>query len=525
MSYSVVDLFAGAGGLSLGFVNTKKYAIKAFVEINQEARETYMKNHPNVDAYEDVIGLDYNKILEKEKSIDVVIGGPPCQGFSTANRQNNQLINMNNQLVKEYVRAICELKPRAFLMENVKTLKSNIHMFYYTREDEKSGIIEKYGIPLADTTIALLSDKLSSNEIFDVCHNIKLLQEIKLSDKAFNAINRLHRYIKNSKKFRNSYDKYKKELNFALSEMQDKINAQLSEPICNSYNIVSDELRKYGENYDYTSLIPELQAIIKMQKMMKSVLELEDKKIIYELINENGIKAKVRSYSVCAYIDKILSSDEYGYKMSSGVLNAAEFGAPQKRKRYILIGVRNAEDLKINLPSGTYTEDNFKTVRDAIGDLENVPVLYDVDSTCEEKNASLESMIVHNHIVTKTSPVALARFSALKQGQNFRDLKKEMKENTYTDPTRTQMTIYQRLNYDEPSGTVLNVRKSMWIHPTIDRAISIREAARLQTFPDDYIFCGVKNSQYQQIGNAVPPILGEAIAEKIAELLEKLENK
>ena len=61
----------------------------------------------------------------------------------------------------------------------------------------------------------------------------------------------------------------------------------------------------------------------------------------------------------------------------------------------------------------------------------------------------------------------------------------------------------------------------MWIHPTLDRAVSIREAARLQTFPDSYVFCGTKDAQYQQIGNAVPPILGRAIAEKILELLAK----
>lgn len=95
-----------------------------------------------------------------------------------------------------------------------------------------------------------------------------------------------------------------------------------------------------------------------------------------------------------------------------------------------------------------------------------------------------------------------------------------MKEDTYTDISRTQNTIYLRLKYDELSGTVVNVRKSMWIHPEYNRAVSIREAARLQTFPDSFIFEGTKDSQYQQVGNAVPPILAKAIAEKISKLLE-----
>ena len=63
------------------------------------------------------------------------------------------------------------------------------------------------------------------------------------------------------------------------------------------------------------------------------------------------------------------------------------------------------------------------------------------------------------------------------------------------------------------------VRKSMWIHPTLDRAISVREAARLQSFPDDFIFKGTKDSQYQQVGNAVPPLMAQGIAEEILKYL------
>ena len=137
-----------------------------------------------------------------------------------------------------------------------------------------------------------------------------------------------------------------------------------------------------------------------------------------------------------------------------------------------------------------------------------------------------DSEVLHNHIITKTTNTAMERFRALKQGQNFHSLLDEMKMNTYTDVTRTQNTIYLRLKYDEPSGTVVNVRKSMWVHPTQDRAISIREAARLQTFPDSFVFCGTKDKQYQQVGNAVPPIMAKAIAKKLASQLNKaLEKK
>lgn len=90
------------------------------------------------------------------------------------------------------------------------------------------------------------------------------------------------------------------------------------------------------------------------------------------------------------------------------------------------------------------------------------------------------------------------------------------------------MLIYklalELINYNEPSGTVVNVRKSMWIHPVNDRALSIREAARLQTFPDSFVFCGTKDSQYQQVGNAVPPILAKAIAEHLCKYLDGKNN-
>ena len=88
--YSVVDLFAGAGGLSLGFLQTGKFEIKAAFENNPDMQATYKKNHPGTEVLGDVCAADYNAIKDKYGDIDVVIGGPPCQGFSNANRQKNQ---------------------------------------------------------------------------------------------------------------------------------------------------------------------------------------------------------------------------------------------------------------------------------------------------------------------------------------------------------------------------------------------------------------------------------------------------
>jgi DNA (cytosine-5)-methyltransferase 1 len=108
----------------------------------------------------------------------------------------------------------------------------------------------------------------------------------------------------------------------------------------------------------------------------------------------------------------------------------------------------------------------------------------------------------------------------IRQGMNFHSLSQDQKEN-YADPSRTQNSIYLRLDERMPSATVTNVRKAMWIHPIQNRAISVREAARIQSFPDSFRFYGTKDQQYQQVGNAVPPMLAKALAESIANALDK----
>ena len=134
--YTVIDLFAGAGGLSYGFEQTCHYDVKIAFENNPVMQETYKKNHPQVEVRGDVCQADYKQIRDQFGQIDVVIGGPPCQGFSNANRQRSKAISANNVLVKQYVRAVNELQPLAFVMENVSMLKSDVHFFYLRNNDE-----------------------------------------------------------------------------------------------------------------------------------------------------------------------------------------------------------------------------------------------------------------------------------------------------------------------------------------------------------------------------------------------------
>lgn len=190
-----------------------------------------------------------------------------------------------------------------------------------------------------------------------------------------------------------------------------------------------------------------------------------------------------------------------------------------------------ANKKKIELPKPIIDNPmNYITVKEAIKDLEKIePTVKGMDETQKRKNCpAINSYFrklvmienyrdVHNHVCTATRETALQRFEKIAPGENFHSLPEELKS-SYENPERTQNTVYKRLNPNLPSDTVVNVRKSMWIHPVFNRAVSAREAARLQSFPDDYIFYGTKDSVYQQIGNAVPPVLGRAVAETVLSL-------
>ena len=104
----------------------------------------------------------------------------------------------------------------------------------------------------------------------------------------------------------------------------------------------------------------------------------------------------------------------------------------------------------------------------------------------------------------------LERYKYIPQGGNWENIPNRLMKN-YADKSRCHTGIYRRLKEDEPSVVIGNYRKNMLIHPTEDRGLSVREAARLQSFPDWFKFKGTIGSQQQQVGNAVPPLLAKAV--------------
>lgn len=532
MPYSVVDLFAGAGGLSLGFVQTGKYEIKVAFEREPHMQATYHRNHPNVELQGDVCGADYANIQRRHGAIDVVIGGPPCQGFSNANRQKNHAISQNNMLVKQYIRAIRQLQPKAFVMENVSMLRSDVHRFYM--EETDLDIVEEYQIPNKNTPLHLMSSEFVFDGALGIVQNLELLQQRLWPENHYRELNIIYKGGKNADKMKKSLEKHRRKLTaIAQAYIEDDTDNYIAQKSREAFQAIMDY---FGGILEADRLHALIEPAIMIQRMLSKAKEIFDNHIhvdSYECTEKDGLLANIRSFAVFDYLKSILTSGQDGYAINSGVLCAADFGAPQKRNRFVIIGIKKSISEVVFLPSRKIKDGCYRTIHDAICDLEEIHPVYDladdeegIPLTANEQLSPLakqlrDSDILKNHIVTKTTDVAMERFKALNQGQNFHSLNDSLKTNTYTDVKRTQNTIYLRLNYEEPSGTVINVRKSMWIHPTLDRAISIREAARLQTFPDSFVFCGSKDKQYQQVGNAVPPIMAKAIAKQLAATLGK----
>ena len=527
--YKILDLFAGAGGLSLGFEMTGQFEVVAIVENNKNAAKTYIKNHPGLKNYDDILKVNFRKIVEENGKIDVVIGGPPCQGFSNANRQRRQLINGSNELVKRYVKAIEEIRPKAFVMENVKTIASDKHAFCLTHDDYDY-ITHTLQLQIHDRDVVLYEGEYV-NEINELCENHDAHELSLLSEEELYVIYNLYKKRNQLQKYFEKTANVKKVENIiGHMEVKEEMPNWYNNSTMNARNVLQSMIDRVG-NIDINS-IGLVRDFWDIQRFFQGILELDSKNAIFERIVANrSITVRMHTYIVIDFIRSVFK--HLGYAINGKVLNAASFGVPQTRERFILIGVKEeAVNSEIHLPEDLIENPNdYISVKQAIGDLVRyMPATQSMDEIQKRVsmpviNSYYRKLVldstgkeIFNHVCTETRETALERFGMIRQGENFHSLPDELKH-TYENPARTQNTIYKRLAYDHPSDTVVNVRKSMWIHPELNRAVSAREAARLQSFPDSYIFWGTKDSVYQQIGNAVPPLLGRAVAEKVLELI------
>lgn len=341
MNLTVLDLFCGGGGLSTG-LDRAGFEILGAVDSWKPAVETYRQNfsHPVVCADLSKFHADdiWRELGVKPCHLDLVVGGPPCQGFSI--QRIGPDVDYRNNLVLEFARIVCELRPRMFLMENVP------------------GLVGKRGCQL-----------------------------------------------------------------------------------------------------------------------------------------------------VSIYERTLISA---GYHFKATLLNAAEYGAPQFRKRVFYCGWLDSELPSFQFPAPTHGPENFRTVWDAIGDLPAPP----------EDCTPIPGDPLHRR--TRLSPLNLKRLRFIPAGGGMQDLPVELRVDCHKNGADRigHRYVYGRLAPDKPAATITarfdSFTRGKFAHPYEDRNITLREGARLQTFDDAFRFAGTQEEIAALIGNAVPSMVAEVLGQAVA---------
>ena len=205
-----------------------------------------------------------------------------------------------------------------------------------------------------------------------------------------------------------------------------------------------------------------------------------------------------------------------GYASAVWTLCAADYGVPQRRYRLFFIGRRKGN---IPEPPSPRTKTAI-TVREAIADLPELMVGANIDTlgyrpirpSAYAQALRLGAKSCTGHLVTTNNSLVQKRYQHIPPGGNWKDIPSRLMKNyTIVDDRSRHTGIYRRLVWDEPSHVIANYRKNMLVHPEQHRGLSVREACRLQSFPDSYRFSGSIGFQQQQVSNAVPPLLAKAV--------------
>lgn len=294
-------------------------------------------------------------------------------------------------------------------------------------------------------------------------------------------------------------------INDFLKEHNQTIDVLVGGPPCQGFSLAGKREEDDKRNILYS-------AMVKTAKILKpKVVVLENVPGMLTLYDGLG---KKRIFS---------DFEELGYKMSVKVLYAPEYGVPQIRKRAVFVGVLNSE-CEFNYPDPIVDENNFVTCRDALSDLpslngDNDYALDTIRDYLNEPTTDYQrlmrknSTVVYNHYPTRHTQKTIDNIARIPDGGNYKDLPKEE-----SDKFKYHESLHRYCSW-KPSLTIDTGHRTHF-HYEYNRIPTVRECARLQSFPDDFIFTGSKQQQYKQVGNAVPPLLGRAVALKIKELLD-----
>ena len=296
-------------------------------------------------------------------------------------------------------------------------------------------------------------------------------------------------------------------------------------PPCQGFSLANKRRNKISEDprnklfYQFVKTINWYNPKAFVMENVKGLLSMQHGDVIRTIVNEFANAGKV------------------GYEVRFRVLKSVEYGVPQLRERVIILGIRNDLNLVPEFPQMNVTKPI--TVDEAISDLPQInagegeeiqqyPIAPQNDY---QRFMRQHSSVVRNHIAMKHTPRLIERFKAIKPGQNLLDVWEEHGAVKRGEPTKKSEIKFSQNNLrlfgDKPAPTIAASFQSNFIHPKLNRNFTAREGARLQSFPDDFIFEGMRTkmswekglSQYQQIGNAVPPIMAYEIAKQLKQTL------
>lgn len=319
-----------------------------------------------------------------------------------------------------------------------------------------------------------------------------------------------------------------------------KLNFKEGYHFCGDISTITDETikKKFGKKTDIVIGGPPCQGFSTANMWQKNIEEDTRNKLFFEFIrfvkilkpkafvmeNVRGILTKDNGY-VKETMLKIM--DEIGYNMNVKVLLASDYGVPQKRMRAFFIGIR--KDI-----GKTFNFDGIEklkkvTVEEAISDLLQIETLKDeitMDSIIKlEENPFNQYQkimrensenIVRNHNIKYPNEKVQERMKYVAEGENWKSVPEHLWE---TKRDNRHSSSYRRLDSKDVSITI-DTGHMNYFHYKFNRVPTVRESARLQSFPDDFIFIGTQGAQFRQVGNAVPPLLGKAIATELLKYIE-----
>ena len=266
-------------------------------------------------------------------------------------------------------------------------------------------------------------------------------------------------------------------------------------PPCQGFSV-----QRIGEDSDIRNLL--------VYDFARIVTELRPRMFLME--NVPGLLGK-RGVAVARVFADLLRSA--GYLVAHKVLDAADYGLPQRRRRVFFVGWEAKANLSFSFPDPCFVERNYRTVREAFSGLPSPP---------RDFRPSPADPL---HRRMRLSATNLERLAMIPPGAGFESLPLEMRVDCHRDgPDRIgHRNVYGRLDPDRPSGTITarfdSFTRGRFAHPWENRNISLREGARLQGFPDAHAFLGTQEEIAAQIGNAVPPPLAEAVCRSLFDSL------